>query len=67
MPKKQSKPKPKVVDHELEALKNLTETIKIVEKMQENMLIMDKNIQYACDKIEEIEAIVTTVKGRMGL
>ena len=67
MPKKQSKPKPKVVDHELEALKNLTETIKIVEQMQENMLIMDKNIQYACDKIEEMESVLNTVKGRMGL
>ena len=67
MPKKQNKPKTKVVDHELDALKNLSETIELVKKMQENMLIMDKNIQYACDKIEEIEAIVNTVKGRMGL
>ena len=50
-----------------DTLKNLTETIKIVEQMQENMLIMDKNIQYACDKIEEMESVLNTVKGRMGL
>ena len=67
MPKKASKPKTKKHDYELEALKNLSKTIELVNKMQDNMIIMDKNIQYACDKIEEIEAIVTTVKGRMGL
>ena len=67
MPKKASKPKTKKHDYELEALKNLSKTIELVNKMQDNMIIMDKNIQYACDKIQEIEAIVTTVKGRMGL
>ena len=67
MPKKASKPKTKKHDYELEALKYLSKTIELVNKMQDNMIIMDKNIQYACDKIEEIEAIVTTVKGRMGL
>ena len=67
MPIKASKPKTKKHDYELEALKNLSKTIELVNKMQDNMIIMDKNIQYACDKIEEIEAIVTTVKGRMGL
>tara|TARA_R100001594_G_scaffold149791_1_gene208658 strand:+ start:1447 stop:1650 length:204 start_codon:yes stop_codon:yes gene_type:complete len=67
MTKKTSKPKEKAPDHELDALKNLSETIKIVELLQQNMLIMDKNIQYACDKIEEMDAILSTVKGRMGL
>jgi hypothetical protein len=67
MPKKTSKTKEKAPGHELDALKNLSETIEIVKTMQENMLVMDKNIQYACDKIEEIESIVSTVKGRMGL
>jgi|7_EtaG_2_1085326.scaffolds.fasta_scaffold51387_4 hypothetical protein len=67
MAKKTVKSKTKSVDYELEGLKNLSETIGIVEKMQSNMNIMNENIQYACDKLEEIDAIVTTMRGRMGL
>ena len=67
MAKKTVKSKTKSVDYELEGLKNLSDTMEIVKAMQSNMNIMNENIQYACDKLEEIDAIVTTMRGRMGL
>ena len=67
MAKKTVKSKTKSVDYELEGLKNLCDTMEIVKAMQSNMNIMNENIQYACDKLEEIDAIVTTMRGRMGL
>ena len=67
MAKKTVKSKTKSVDYELEGLKNISDTMEIVKAMQSNMNIMNENIQYACDKLEEIDAIVTTMRGRMGL
>tara|TARA_Y100001938_G_C7830335_1_gene301014 strand:+ start:383 stop:583 length:201 start_codon:yes stop_codon:yes gene_type:complete len=66
MPKTtKSKDKPK--DHELEALNHLTETMKIVNSMQQNMEVLNNNMQGAIDQIEEIQSIVNRMRDRMGL
>ena len=33
----------------------------------ENMVVCDRNIQWACDKVEQIEVKLNQVAGRMGL
>lgn len=72
MPKKTKKDK---CDDPIHVLtKSLNQTIEHVSKlndsvnsMSKNMDILDRNMQHAIDKLEEMESIFTTIRKRMGL
>ena len=59
MPKKASKPKTKKHDYELEALKNLSKTIELVNKMQDNMIIMD---DYDAGRVHAMRMVIEDLK-----
>ena len=64
---KTTKSKDKPVNQELEALKHVTDAMKIIDNMQSNMEILNENMQGAIDEIKEINAIVNKMRDRMGL
>ena len=64
---KTTKYKDKPVNQELEALKHVTDAMKIIDNMQSNMEILNENMQGAIDEIKEINAIVNKMRDRMGL
>ena len=71
MPKKTKSKKEVVVrtdnDRILDIIKSVKELTDLVSNLQENLFITNKNCQYACDKIEQIELKLNQVAGRLGL
>ena len=77
--KKKDKINPQTIPSQLDELRNylleMIDTInerhssnaQRIEELEENLLTVNNNNQWACDKIEQMELKLTQVAGRLGL
>ena len=57
----------KISENKLKKTAELNVVLETIDKMQDNMDILNKNIQHAIDQVEEIQFIVKKMRDRMGI